>query len=449
VELRDLVELQLNWDPARVAAPARACNGCGDCRTQTADTRMCPIFRILPAEESSPRAKATLIRAVLTGRMSLSELTSETFKQVADLCYHCHMCAQECPARVDIPRLMTEGKGAYVSAKGLHFGDAVMNRLDVLGTLGGVAPRLSNWVLGNRQMRWLIDRTLGIAQGRKLPRLAARSFLRTAARRRLTKPRRHQDVKVAYFVDVYANHHDPQLGEALVAVLKHNGVAVYVPPEQRQAGTAAITSGSLDLARRLARHNTAVLAEAIRQGYDVVATEPAAALSLKREYLYLLDDDDARLVAENSSEACAYLWNMHTKGKLQLDLKPINATVGYHLPCRMKALGVGTPGQNLLRLVPGLSVHTIDAGCSGMAGTFGLKRANYRTSLRVGWGLISALRDPRLQAGATECSACRIQMEQGTAKPTVHPIKLLALAYGLMPELSGLLTTSGEELLTT
>lgn len=449
VQLRDLVELQLNWDPDRVAGPAAACNGCGDCRTQSADARMCPLFRILPAEESSPRAKAALIRAVLTDAMELGELTTDAFKQVADLCYHCHMCTLECPAQVDVPRLMTEAKGAYVSAKGLHFGDSVMNRLDVLGGAGSIAPRVANWSLGNRQMRWLMEKLLGVAQGRKLPRVAPRSFLRIAARKRLTKPRRHRDRKIAYFVDTYANFHDPQLAEALLAILKHNGIAVYVPPEQTQAGTATITSGALDLARRLARRNTTVLADAIRQGYDVVVTEPAAALSLQREYLYLLDDDDARLVADHCSEACAYLWNMHVKGKLQLDLKPINASIGYHLPCRMKALGVGTPGQNLLRLIPGLSVHSIEAGCCGMAGTFGLKRANYRTSLRIGWGLISALRDPKLQAGATECSACRIQMEQGTTKPTVHPIKLLALAYGLMPELGTLLTTPGDELVTT
>jgi Fe-S oxidoreductase len=82
-----------------------------------------------------------------------------------------------------------------------------------------------------------------------------------------------------------------------------------------------------------------------------------------------------------------------------------------------------------------------------MAGTFGILHANYRSSLRAGWGLISRLRDPSIQAGVTECSACKIQMEQGTTKPTIHPIKLLALAYGLMPELAALLTRQGEELI--
>ena len=126
--------------------------------------------------------------------------------------------------------------------------------------------------------------------------------------------------------------------------------------------------------------------------------------------------------------------------------KPVHASLGYHTPCHLRALNVGTPGENLLGLVPGLRVHHIEQGCSGMAGTFGMLHRNYRSSLRAGWGLISKLRNPAIQAGTTECSSCRIQMEQGTTKRTIHPIKLLALAYGLMPEVASLLTTPGEEL---
>lgn len=180
-----------------------------------------------------------------------------------------------------------------------------------------------------------------------------------------------------------------------------------------------------------------------------MATEPSAALCLVQEYPELVDSDEAQLVANHSSEACNYLWKMHTTGKLQLDLKPIHAALGYHMPCHLKALGVGSPGENLLRLIPALSVQHIEEGCSGMAGTFGIKRANYRSSLRAGWKLITRLRDPSIQAGVTECSTCKMQMEQGTTKPTIHPIKLLALAYGLMPEVAGLLTTPGEELIVT
>ncbi len=447
--MRDLLELQLNWDPGQVVDVVRQCNNCGECRTRAPDVRMCPMFRILPAEESSPRAKVGLIRGVLTGRLDLSSLTSDEFKAVADLCVHCHICPLECPAGVDIPKLMLETKGAYVAANGLSFADRIIARIDRISALAGRIAPLANWAIGDRQMRWLIEKTLGLAQNRKLPRVVSRSFIRRASRRRLTRPTRRPGRKVAYFVDTYANYHDPQLAEALVAVLEHNGVTVYVPPEQKQAGMAAISMGALDVARRLARRNIAIFAEAVRQGYQIVATEPAVVVCLTREYLNLIDDDEARLVAQNTSEACTYLWRLHTTGKLQLDFRPINATLAYHMPCRLKALQVGSPGENLLGLIPGLTVQHVEEGCSGMAGTFGLKAANYRTSLRVGWPLITRLRDPNLQAGTTECTACKMQMEQGTTKPTIHPIKLLAYAYGLMPEIAHLLTAPGEELTVT
>ena len=448
-KLRNLIELQLNWDPSRVLDAVAACNRCGECRTQAAKFRMCPLFRSAPAEEASPRAKANLLRGVLSGKLDLTQLTSDEFKDVADLCFHCHACRLECPAAVDIPRLMRESKGAYVEANGLPLADWFATRLDLLGTLGGLIAPAANWALGNRQMRWLMEKTMGIAQGRKLPRLASRSFLRRAGHRRLTRPARRSGQKVLYFVDTYANYFDPQLAEALVAVLEHNGVAVYVHPEQKQAGMPSIACGALDHARSLAEHNVAILAEAVRQGYHVVASEPAAALCLAREYLQLLDEDDARLLAANSSEACSYLWKMHTLGQLQLDLKPLNLVLGYHTPCHLRALGVGSPGEHLLGLIPGVRLRHIEAGCSGMAGTFGLLHKNYRNSLRAGWKLISRLRDPTLHAGTTECSACKIQMEQGTTKPTIHPIKLLALSYGLMPEIARLLTITSEELLVT
>ena len=187
----------------------------------------------------------------------------------------------------------------------------------------------------------------------------------------------------------------------------------------------------------------------MRQGYHVVATEPAAALCLAREYPQLLDDEDSHLVSANSSEACTFLWRMHREGRLRLDFKPVHATLGYHTPCHLAALQVGTPGENLLRLIPGLRIHHIEDGCSGMAGAFGLQHRNYRTSLRAGWRLISRLRDPGLQAGTTECSACKVQMEQGTTKPTIHPIKVLALAYGLMPGVETLLKSPCKELTVT
>lgn len=447
--LRRLIEVQLSWDPAQVVHDARQCHGCGECRTGNLPLRMCPLYRAAPSEEASPRAKANLVRGVLTGTLELAHMSRPEFKAVADLCIHCYMCLLECPAAVEIPKLMMESKGAYVAANGLTLSDWVLTRLDRLSALAGRFSTLSNWAIRNRLMRWLMEKTLGIAQGRKLPRVARRSFLYRAARRRLTTPSRRKGNKVAFFVDTYANYHDPQLAEALVAILEHNGVSVYVPEKQRQAGMAAISCGALDYARKLARHNVTIFAEAVRQGYEVVAVEPAVAVCLQREYPNLIDDEDARLVAAHALEACTYLWRMHRQGRLHLDFRPVHATLGYHMPCRLKALQVGSPGVNLLQLIPGLTVQQLHTGCSGMAGTFGLKAENYRTSVRAGWSLITQLRNPDIQAGTTECSTCKMQMEQGTSKPTIHPLKLLAYAYGLLPGGGDLLANTGEALVVT
>jgi Fe-S oxidoreductase len=441
--------LQLVWRDEDILHAARNCNGCGRCRTQSSAERMCPIFRFAPREEASPRAKANLMRAIFTGQLDESHLASEALKAVADLCVNCHQCRLECPATVDIPKLMLECKGQYVATNGLRPSDWLLTRLDLLASAGGLLAPVTNWALGSRQMRWLLERTLGIAQRRKLPRLAGRSFLRWAHRRRLTRPTRGGGSRVLYFVDVYANWFDVQLAQACVAVLEHQGITVYVHPKQLPSGMSAVSVGAAEIARRYADHNVQILADAVRLGYRIVTTEPSAALCLRHEYRNLLDEDDVQLVAQHTDDACAYLWQLHLNGALELDFKPLNVSVGYHQPCHSRALSPVPAGEHLLRLIPGLTVHPLEHGCSGMAGTFGLKRKNYRSSLRAGWGLISALRDPALQIGATECSSCKLQMEQGTTKGTIHPVKLLALSYGLMPEIGRLLTARSEELLVT
>jgi Fe-S oxidoreductase len=231
-----------------------------------------------------------------------------------------------------------------------------------------------------------------------------------------------------------------------VAVLHQAEVNVYVPASQRGSGMGALVAGDVDHARELALTNLRVLGNAVRDGYSVVCSEPTAALMLRQEYLKLTDDLDASLVAENTLEVGQYLSGLDTRGLLPRPEHPLRARVGYHQPCHLRALGVGTPGLDLIRGIPELDVEFIDRGCSGMAGTFGLARVNFRTSLRAGRGLLSRLRDDDIELGATECGACRMQMEQGVPKQTLHPVKLLSMSYGLNPTLRQSLWGSGPPL---
>ncbi len=394
------------------------------------------------------------MRSVLTGSLDPTALSQDEFKEVADLCVNCHQCRFECPAGVDIPKLMVEAKSQYYALNGLKLSDWLLTRLDWLYDLAGRMPRVTNRLITSPMSRWLLDRFLGVAQGRKLPRFANRNLMKWAAREKLTRPSKQQSRKVVYFVDAYANWNDVELGKAFVRVLQHNGIDVLIPPGQGISGMSLISEGAIDQVRKLASRNVEMLAEWIRQGYQVVTTEPSAALVLTHEYRNLMDDADTELVANHTIESSSFLLTLHHLGELELDFNPLNASIGYHLPCHQRALMQKSedqtiPGVKLLRLIPGLQVELIEQGCSGMAGTYGLKRKNYNRSLRMGMPLINAMRSPSIIAGTTECSACKIQMEQGTTKPTIHPIKILALAYGLMPELEDLFNRRSEELTVT
>jgi FAD/FMN-containing dehydrogenase/Fe-S oxidoreductase len=424
----------LRWAVDEVRSETVTCNGCGHCRTEAPTQRMCPIFRAGQGEAATPRAKANLLRVLLQEKPQ--DISSDEVRGVADLCINCKMCAHECPAHVNIPKLMLEAKAANVAEHGLGLWDRALARTESFAYLGSVFALAVNTALKSRNTRWLLETLFGVSRRRRLPPFAARHFLHRARRRGwTTRPPAHRP-RVAYFVDIFANYNDPMIGEAVGTVLHHNGIEVYVPPGQRGCGMAPLAYGDVETARDTVQHNLRIFADLVREGYTIVCSEPTAALMLRQDSRDLLDDPDVTLVAEHTVELTTYLWDLHRQGRLRTDFQPLELAVGHHIPCHLKALGHPPRGPALLALIPRLRVRTIDVSCSGMAGTFGLKPGNDRLSLEAGRPMLTELRRPGVLFGATECSACRMQMEDGAGKRTLHPAQYLALAYGLLPELS-------------
>jgi FAD/FMN-containing dehydrogenase/Fe-S oxidoreductase len=432
----DLIRPALRWPDLSMIETASNCQGCGTCRSLEPTTRMCPAFRASRREAAAPRAQANLIRDVVTGQVDPRLWGSDEFKEHADLCIHCKLCRSECPSAVDVSSLMLEAKAAYVEKHGLPPSDWVFSRIEFWARLGSRFPIITNFLLSRRSSRYLLDRMLSVSRHRLLPRVRRTSFVRRAARRGLDKPRPQvPGPRVVYFVDVFANYYDQELAESVVGVLHHAEVNVFVPSRQRSSGMAALIVGDVDHAREAALANLRVLANAVRDGYTVVCSEPTAALMLRQEYVKLTEDLDAELVASNTMDVGQYLLGLETRGQLPRPHEPLHARVGYHQPCHLRAIDAGTPGLSLLKNVLSLDVEFINRGCSGMGGTYGLSRDRFWTSIRAGRGLMRRLRDADIEIGATECGACRIQMEQGVTKRTLHPVKLLSLGYGLNPQL--------------
>ena len=319
-----LVELQLNWSPQEFAATATSCHGCGACRTQETHTRMCPFFRTETAEERSPRAKANAMRAIVDGRLPPHELASSDLQGLSRLCFQCKQCQVDCPTEVNIPQLMLEAKAQFVAANGPRTAEWFLTRVHDWSDLLGRLSWLVNPLLKQRGVRWLLERVVGVSRQRKLPPFARQTFLKTAPREWLAPPESLRNpVPVIYFVDHFANSHDPELGLALGRILMHNGRKLHVPPGQVRSGMGLISTGDLEPARRLARQNLRVLAEFAREGCPIVCTEPAAVVCLKQEYPRLIDHPDVQLVADQVIEAGAYLEGLHQQNQLRTDFAPL------------------------------------------------------------------------------------------------------------------------------
>ncbi len=445
----------LIWKESTPADEVAKCSGCGDCRTASPARRMCPVFRATGEEAATPRAKANLLRVL----SDPAAATPDEVKDVAALCVNCKMCRDECDARVNIPKLMLETKAALVAEHGMDRTDWVLARAEGFASLGSNFAPLVNRLLGRRSVRWMLEKLLGVSRSRRLPTFALRNFFRRARGQGLSRNtaalnsaqgngagasqepsaalRRHDSAtsRVVYFVDTFAAYNDPLIGEATVAVLRHNGIEVFVPPRQIGCGMAALAVGDVDAAREAATRNVRVLADLAREGYRIVCSEPTAAVMLSQDYLDLLDDPDAAAVAANTIELTTFLGELHAAGRLRTDFSPLNLSLGHHVPCHLKALRKPPAGPALLALIPGVRVHTVDVGCSGMAGTWGLKAANHKLSLLAGAPVLAEVDRPGLLFGSTECSTCRMQLQDGTGKRTLHPVQYLAYAYGLLPEI--------------
>ncbi len=184
-------------------------------------------------------------------------LAADEVRAVADLCVNCKMCAHECPAHVNIPKLMLEAKAANVAQHGLDRSEWFLARLERFARFGSALPLLANFAMASRPLRWAFDKIFGLSARRRLPRLARRTFLSRAKKQGWTRRPDGARPWLAYFADIYANYIDPQIGEATVRVLQHHGFEVYVPPQQQGSGIEALAHGDVGAARESAARTCA------------------------------------------------------------------------------------------------------------------------------------------------------------------------------------------------
>lgn len=396
------------------------CHGCSKCRS-VVGTDMCPVFKALGEEKAAPRAKANILRGLISGRLDYNEyLKSQAFQEVFDLCLNCKNCYLECSSEVNIPKLIMEARIQHYRQTGQPLVNRVLGASEVLGKLGSITPKLTNAFLGTTPLRGLLEKTAGIAKERSLPEFAAETFQEW-----FTGRENKADKKVAYFVGCSTDYYHPEVGKGLVQLLEAAGYQVIIP-DQKCCSVASLNYGNLEDARKNINYNLESLAEVVDEGYDIVADCPSCSLMLKEEQLDVVDTKEARLVADNTYHITEYLLNLKAENELELDFKPNEIEFLYHTPCHLKAQGLTGSTERLLDLIPELEITELDAGCCGIAGTFGLKEDKYSLSMKIGKNLFNKVESSTLEKVLTDCDACRMQLEEGTGKAVRHPVEILA-----------------------
>lgn len=367
----------------------------------------------------------------------VSHLTTEDTRRVVDLCYQCKLCFNHCPYTpphrwdIDFPKLMLRGKLIKAKTEGIGLRDWLLSRTDLLGRIGTRMALVANWANRNPRLRTLLDWTLKIHRKRQLPSFAGLSFVRwfrRSSRKAAREPVASRG-KVALFATCAVNYNYPDIGKASVAVLERNGLELLLP-EQRCCGMPFLDSGDLKSAVASARFNIEKLSEAVRAGYDVVVPGPTCSLMFKREYPSLVAEPDARLVAEHSYDISEYLMRLHEQGKLETNFSRPAGRVAYQIPCHLRAQNMGFKSRDLLKLIPQTQVEVIER-CSAFNGSWGAKTEFYQISLKTADKLFKDIERRAADVVVSDCPLAGLQIAQGTGRKPLHPIQVVAKAYGL------------------
>jgi glycerol-3-phosphate dehydrogenase subunit C len=345
-----------------------------------------------------------------------------------DYCSGCGICTQVCPQGVRVAEINSQARARMWETRGIPLRNQLIARPSVIGRLGTPVAPLANWTLRSRLLRRLAERMVGIHHAAPMPRFAGRTFHRWARRHRSPQGER----TVVYFHGCGVDYYEPGVGEMVVAVLEYNGIHVVVP-KQGCCGLPLQSNGNFPAARTYARRLVANLAPYARDGVDIVTNSTSCGLMLKREANEILgvEDDDLRVVSERTYDLCEYLLGLHERGELKTDFAPLPLTVPYHAPCQQRGHGIGKPALDLLALVPDLRVLELDADCCGIAGTYGLKKEKYAIGMAVGDRLFRDVVAAEPEYAACDSETCRWQIEHATGIPSIHPVELLHMAYGL------------------
>jgi len=384
--------------------------------------------------------------------MEVNGVAKADYAKVVDQCYLCDLCYQtKCPYvpphdwNVDFPHLMLRAKAIQHRRGETTLAEKILSSTTAVGRLASIPIVVDaiNAVNRAKPARKLLDQAFGVHPDARLPEFDART-----ARRRLKKLDGSSDAnsasadvqpagrtrgRVALFVTCYCNHSHPESVEDLAVVLRHNGIAVKPVEREVCCGMPKLELGDLDTVAKYKEKNIPVLAQAVRDGWDLTAAIPSCVLMFKQELpLMFPDDEDVQLVRRHMYDPFEYLWLRHHAGLLKREFANPLGKVAWHAPCHQRVQNIGPKTRDVLALIPGTEVQMIER-CSGHDGTYGVKTATYPIARKIAKPVEARIAQFAPDHFASDCPMAASHLAHGMGDRPVaeSPISLLRKAYGI------------------
>lgn len=394
-------------------------NNFEQCIKCTVCTVYCPVAAVNPDFPGPKQAGPDGERL----RLKKNNFYDETLKY----CLNCKRCEVACPSNVKIGDIIQAARIKY-SEKKFKLRDFILANTDLVGTLSSPFAPVVNGVLGLRPTKAVLDSVLKIDHRRVFPKYAFGTFeswyKKNEAARQSSFP-----TQVSYFHGCYVNYNNPQLGKDLIKVMNALGVGVRLLDKEKCCGVALISNGFIEQAKKQAKMNIEAIRESVLvKNMPVIATSSTCAFTIRDEYPHLLSVDNAD-VREQVELATRYVYRLMARQGVKLKFKQNQKIrVAYHTPCHMEKLGWAYYSIELLKLIPNVELTVLDSQCCGIAGTYGFKKENYKTSQDIGESLFRQIEACDIDYVVTDCETCKWQIEMSTSKRCEHPISILAKA---------------------
>jgi FAD/FMN-containing dehydrogenase/Fe-S oxidoreductase len=398
----------------------KRCVGVGSCRRNGSENGvMCPSYMATLEEKHSTRGRARLLFEMVSGETLTDGFASKAVEEALDLCLGCKGCKSDCPMHVDMATYKAEFRYRHYETRRRPRAAYAMGQVRRWAELAQVAPWAANLVARTPGLDNLAKAIGGIAQARRIPAFAGRSFQAWDRRRERARGVRR---RVLLWPDTFNNFFRPQTAIAAVRVLENMGYEVSVPRQSLCCGRPLYDWGWLDQAKALWRRTLNILRDDIEGGVTVIGLEPACVSAFRDELPALFPGDP---LAARLSRQTQFLTEFIERSGAEPPRCSGEALVQIH--CHQHA--VLDAGADLRVLnAAGLSAHAIPSGCCGMAGSFGFEAKKYGVSTaaaeRVLLPAVRAAPDHTLILA--NGFSCREQIEQGAGRSTLHVAEVLA-----------------------